>query len=462
MMISMIKEHIKKKIESWPLGNSCEDVELLSPLFRFNKEANQITKRDQIGNIILWFSEENNKPLFVTKTQGANLSILEIQELNRCYEQINKEYGKFYPKVFDIATIDDQILICMEAIQEKSYEIELSSALFGPDGNLETLTDCANRHFLEMSNLFKKFSTINENYSRSDWGDWAFKKGIELREEFDFNCKGLTDQVLLEIQNEISQINLKTHHVMLDHHCANIFPGPLIIDQFDSTYHRRQSEPGIFDPIRFLIAYLRASPLNSIYRNWYAILGCILNDEHNNLRLSFGIRNFLESLGLLKLSKSKLWALFTTGFIIRIIDELRFHKESENYQKIKNELNFSLDELIHLKELYISGCEKTLNETKNNETNFAFPSTKKNNSSNRLTDLPILIKEGYKAFNIVSFKNAYFGLSQSIGNFDLLNVSEKRIEEEKNAGRIFVQPSCDMLMKDIDCWSDVHASKHEE
>jgi len=417
-MLVKLEKYILEHLSDWGLK-----AQSLTPLIRFNKEANGLVKSDQIGTVIFWFSEDSKDPLLITKSPVASKKPLFLNSL------------PYYPKVYDFT----ELAFFMEPIRGHTFEMELNLALFGPEGNPEAVSSCLSRHLSDMSQAYQEFSKIDLETQAFSCGEWAAKKGGE---------QGLIPQrALMHIQRVLSSLPYTNHHVLIDHNPANIFPGPYFVDQFDSveTYReRKDNEPGLLDPIRFLIAYFRTSPLNKLYHDWISALGCALHDEKHELLLSCPLQDFFRKIGW---DGETFWALLMMGLSFRIQDELKFHKNNVYFSQLKKELELLFDQLINARSLFLKGDQTILNRIKKNEKSFVFPSNKKmyDPSGN-----PKLLQKDYKNYNLVGMGQSLYAVKRSLGAVDLPTLSPDHLERLTRGKKILVSHSQSALIKMID------------
>jgi hypothetical protein len=78
-MLTKLKEHIYQNIEKWSINKSHNHE--LFPLLKFNKEANGLVQKNQIGTVYFWFSNKSKYPLLITKLMNNHLSLEEMKEI---------------------------------------------------------------------------------------------------------------------------------------------------------------------------------------------------------------------------------------------------------------------------------------------------------------------------------------------------------------------------------------------
>lgn len=433
-MLPQLIKYIRDHAKSWPVKLKADD--LLMPLFRFNKEANGIVQSEQIGTIVFWFTEEKRNPCLVSKILDNSLSVEYIKTHVKRQQEINKKIGRaVFSNIYDVAEICNHPVIFQEAINTPTYEMELQKAIHGPSGNLSLLKQVIERHFKEISFLFNHLKKFNASKQILHWGNWSYSVGEDFRNNYGLKLGFLSDNCLDRMKEEINSMSLQRNYVLVDHHCANYFAGPRIVDQIDRLLPKRMSnEPGIIDVFRFIIAYFRASPLNAVYKDWLGAMACSIMDKDGLIITGSPVRRLLHDLGLNTDEHRKIWALVMISFFLRAIDELTFHQQNIFIiSRLRTEFEQLTKRLIEIQDQIENdkGCDFSF--VLRSQENFIPPC--KLISSDSISQLPCLIEEGYKGFNIVLFKGKYFGVSQDLGFIDFTKIDESLIEEYKKQSR---------------------------
>lgn len=110
-----------------------------------------------------------------------------------------------------------------------------------------------------------------------------------------------------------------------------------------------------------------------------------------------------------------------------------------NKNGIKSCVDFILDGLVKLGYIHI------LKSSVKEKTQHYFSSSMSNEGPD-----PVLIEEGYKGFNIVSYKGKYFCLAQDLGPVDLINVEDSAMNEYKNHHKCFIGNSVFEVKNSLD------------
>ena len=443
-MISQLIKYIRDHAISWPVKLNVDGQ--ITPLFRFNKEANGIVESEQIGVIIFWFSEGKRNPCLVTKVADNSLSVEYIKACAKRQQEINKKVGvPIFQTIYDVAEVCDHSVIFQEAINIPTYEMELKRAICGPSGNLSTLRWVIKRHFKEISFLFNHLKKFDVSKKFLQWGNWAYQLGKDFRNNYDLKLDFVTDDGLDRMRKEINSMALQKNYVLTDHYCANYFAGPRVVDQIDKTLPKRMSnEPGIIDVFRFIIAYFRTSPLNAVYKDWLDAIAFSIIDKDRLIMTGLPLRDLLRDIGLNLNEPRKIWALVMVSFFLRVMDELTFHKQNIFIiSRLKNEFEQSTKRLVEIQDLIENSKDFDFSSILQAEEAFIPPS--KLISTYNLEQPPHLIEEGCKGFNIVLYRNKYYAISQDIGTVDLTKLKASELKEYQISGKCFVEDSLKQL-----------------
>lgn len=409
-MLVELKKYIFDHLEEWGL-----EANELTPLCRFNPEANGLVSSPQIGNVVFWFADTSDQPLLVTKTAREK-------------KESWLRHLPYSPKVYAY----HQSTLFMEALPGKSYEMELSQALFGPEGNRELVRAITLKHMEEMSQVFLEFSTVNAKEEPYQLGDWIAQKGASLPQK-----------TVRTLQRILGSMPYVTHHILADHHTANIFPGPYFIDQYDFAEGREQ-EPGFLDPIRFIIAYFRASPIGKLYPDWVLTLGCALHDQDQKLLISKPLQAFFNKLNL---SGEVVWALLVLAVLFRMQEELQFHAHNPFKDQLEKDLGFILNQLINSRKLFCNGDRGLLKQIKLKEDSFVYPAEK---TSRDITNHPRLLHQDYKNYNLVSMGEKTYAVKRSLGAIDLAALSSAQLRSLSRKQKILESESLQNLKRIVD------------
>lgn len=409
-MLVGLKKYIFDHIEEWGF-----EANELTPLCRVNPEASGLVSSPQIGNVVFWFADTSDQPLLVTKT-ARKKGKLWLRPL------------PYSPKVYAY----HQSTLFMEALPGKSYEMELSQALFGPEGNRELVRTMTQKHMQEMSQVFLEFSTMNAKKEPYQLGNWIEQKRT---------C--LPRKTVRSLQSILGSMPYVTHHVLADHHTANIFPGPYFIDQYDFT-EGREEEPSLLDPIRFIVAYFRASSIGKLYPDWVLALGCALHDQDQELLISKPLQAFFNKLNL---SGEVIWALLVLAVSFRMQEELHFHAHNLFRFQLEKDLGFILNQLINSRRLFCKVDGKLLKKIKSRESSFLFPAEK---TTRDLTNHPRLLQQDYKNYNLVSMGEKNYAVKRSLGAIDLATLSPTQLLNLVRKQKILQSESIQNLKRIVD------------
>lgn len=448
-MINQIIQYIRGNANSWPINFKPEEP--FAPLLRFNKEANGIVKKEEIGTIILWFNESKKEPCLVTKIMDSSLSKERIKNCIEQHEKVNKKSGVLiFPIVYDVAEICGSPVIFQEAVNSPTYEMELNRAIYGPGGNHSFLKQTISRHFKEMGSLFSNLREIDVSNEFSQWGNSAYCIGKEFRDGYGLDLEILSEDSLRRMSRNIDSLIFRRHYALGDHNSANFFAGPRIVDQFcKSATMLTSKEPGIMDVFRFIIAYFRASPLNVIYNDWVGAIAYSIADSKGITMAGFSVRELLKGAGLNVNELSKIWALVMVGFFLRALDELAFHGQNIFLvSRLKAGFKQSARRLIEIQDLIDSGWDFDFSPILAMESCFNIPSAPV--YADNLGNYTFLIEDGYMGFNIILFRNKVYALSQDLGAVDFANIEEIDFEKYKKDNKVFVGNTYQEVKEKID------------
>ena len=448
-MLPQLIKYIRDHAKSWPV--KLKAVDQLTPLFRFNREANGIVQSEQIGTIVFWFTEEKRNPCLVSKIFDNSLSVEYIKTHGERQREINKKIGiSVFPTIYDIAKIGGYPVIFQEAINAPNYEIELSKAIYGPSGNLSILKEVVDSHFKEISVLLNHLKMIDVSEEMLQWGDWAYSVGNGLRNNYGLRLEFLTDNCLDRMKKEINSMCLQRNYVLVDHHCANYFRGPRVVDQIDRSLTERMSnEPGIIDVFRFIIAYFRASPLNAIYKDWLSAIAFSITDKNGSIITGLPVQRLLHDLGLNTDEPRKIWALVMVSFFLRTIDELTFHEPNIFLiSRLRAEFELLTKRLIEIQDIIEKDGNFDFSFVLRSQESFIPPS--KPMPTDNAAQSPYLIEEGYKEFNIVLCRGKYYAVSRTLGPIDFTCLEEHKVKEYQEGGKWFIGDSFEEVKHLVD------------
>lgn len=349
-MLPRIEAYIREHENKWPVEISRSGR--LTPLIRFNKEANADVEREKIGRVILWFDDSSTGPVLVTKIMDASVPLDLIASCALRQQGIDKMAGwPIFPDVYDATLISDKPVVFMEAIDTPSYQLELAKAIFGPAGNIQLLKNIVERQFNEIGALFALLAKTEVSRETEKWGDWAFNVGQQFRDGYGLDEDCVSDGSLKIMAKHIDSLALQRNFVLVDHYCANYFAGPRVVDQMDSSLDRRMSgEPGLLDLFRFIVAYFRTSPIETLYPDWVGAIAASLHDESGrSIYTGPAMRQCLRKLGLNLNRVPEIWALVMVTFFLRAMDERDFYRNSAaNLSHIRTAFETSATTLVHL------------------------------------------------------------------------------------------------------------------
>ena len=448
-MLPQLIKYIQSHANRWPIKLRVDSQ--LIPLLRFNKEANRIVKSEQIGVVIFWFNRRKRNPCLVTKIMDRSLSVEYIRSCAGHQQEINKKIGiSVFPSIYDITQISGYPVIFQEAINTQNYEMELSKAIYGPTGNLRLLKEVVNCHFEEIGSLFNKLKMIDVSEEITQWGDWAYSVGDDLRNNYGLRLKFLTDNCLDRMRREINSMSLQRNYVLVDHYAANYFRGPRIVDQIDRSLSKRMSnEPGIIDVFRFMIAYFRTSPLNALYKDWLDAIACSITNKEGLILTGSSVRRLLQDVGLNLDEPKKIWALVMVSCFLRGIDELTFHQHNIFLiSRLRTEFEQLTQRLIEIQDLIEKDRDFDFSFALRSQESFIPPSMPM--PTDNITQPPCLIEEGYEEFNIVLYRKKYYAISQSLGPVDFTCLGENKIKEYQDGGKWFMGDSLEEVKHLVD------------
>ncbi len=430
-MLSQLTAYIQDCAALWPLKTKVKGP--LAPLLRFNKEANGVVKKEQIGTVIFWFTPLQREPVLVSKIIDTSLSIEYIEHCVKDQEKINKNIGRsVFPAIYSVVKIDSHPVIFQEAIDAPNYEMELNEVTYGPRADISTIKKLVKRHFKEMTFLFNHLKTIEVSRKTGRWGNWAYAIGQEFKNNYNLELTALSEDCLCRMKKKIDSTALQTNYVLVDHYAANYFSGPRIVDQIDkSLIKRKKEEPGIIDVLRFVIAYLRTSPLNVVYKDWLSVLALAITDNYESVAIGVSLRTMLQNVGMPLDKPAQVWSLAMVSFFLRAMDELAFHKDNHLIiPRLRKEIESLTTKLVEIQDIiessknydfsFVSQCEKRFTSVSKSVFSHVQP--------------PLLVEEGYKGFNIILYQHKFHALSQDLGSIDISNLGkEKRREYQNNS-----------------------------
>jgi len=443
-VIYKIRDFLKNHAKDWPVKIPVGDSPV--PLIRFNKEANGVVGAEEIGIVTFWFNGEHPSPCVVTKIMDASLSLEFIRESSLNQQRINRKIGcSVFPLIYDAVLIDDRPVIFQEPIESSNFEKDLIEAISGAQGNLKLLKEVVARHLGEMGNLFKLLQQVDSDSDISlGWGDWAYSKGKELKENSGMNSMLISDNVLDWMRNELNHLPLRRSFVLADHNVANFFEGPVVVDQIDNTQlDRMRHEPCVLDGLLFLIAYFRTSPTNIVYKDWVPLLAGAVQDNSVSHEITKSIKGFFDNIGVGRYEPQQKWALVMLSFFMRAMDELTFHKSNIFLlDRLRSDLEAVVVQLIAIREEIVA--RKVFNVACVRDAEATFVPMSSSNSQSLMADLkPHLVEEGYNSFNIVSCKEQYYAIAQDLGPIDLAGLEAAVILENQAKKKILVATTLD-------------------
>lgn len=428
-MFSQLIGYIQEHVNSWPLGTKINGK--LVPIFRFNKEANGIVEKEQIGTVHFWFNQSQPTPVLVSKIMDASLSVEYIRHWAEYQKEINKKIGRsVFPAIYDVVKIGSRPVIFQEAINEPNYDMQLSKAIFGVGANISTMNEVVKSHLKEMAFLFKHLKTIDVSKESRQWGEWAYAVGKTFKNNYGLASNVLFDGSLDRMKETLNSMTLQRNYVLVDHYSANYFLGPRAVDQIDkSLIKRMKEEPGIIDAFRFIIAYLKTSPLNIIYQDWLAVLALSFTQDYRRIAIGSALRAFWQEVGVCLDRPAYIWSLVMVSFFLRAIDEFTFHKNNPFVMpQLSREFAKLAVQLVEMQDVIEYGRIYDFSSLFRQESDFASI----NQSIFMHGPFPYLIEEGYKSFNIVLYGSKFHALAQDLGYIDLRVIKEEKLRECHN------------------------------
>jgi len=450
-MILELSDYIYKHGDSWAI--KLKEKTRLTPLLLFNKEGNGIVDTEKIGVVTFWFDERKSMPILVTKIMDDSFVLDFIKDCAKEQQKLNKIIGSpVFPCIYDVVKISGRPVIFQEAIDAPNYEMELSRAVSGPEGNIALLRGIIKRHFKEMGFLFSCLKGINVSQDSCRWGDWAYRVGKDFQKNYGLNLKFISQEYLKKLRASINSLRLQSNYVLSDHYCGNYFQGPRIVDQIDNLFrYRIENEPGAVDVFLFVIAYFRTSPINTIYRDWPYLIATSIQNSSNLNETALLLRQMFIEAGIDLDEPRKMWALFTVSFFARAIDELKFHQNNIfMLPYLSADIKCLARRIIEIQDLIDNN--EILNDLPidDSEKSFNPPSLNKCDDINNFWQPPMLMEEDYYSFNIVFYQDKYYALAKDLGSIDFSRITSNMREHYVQNNRCFIAESFEQAKEFVD------------
>jgi hypothetical protein len=327
-MISEIEQHIRKNISHWPVR--VHDRANWRPVIRSNKEDNGIVDRKWIGQVILWFAEDQDGPCLATKTLDGSLEASAVEDCKILQERANESMTfPVFPRIFDVRKISGRLVLFQEAVDVPNYEIELARTIYGPERSLPAVERVMRRHFHEVASLLSVLrETLPVTQSRR-WGLWAYNLGQNFKSSCGFDTSVLDENTLNNIALSLDSLSMRSCFGLVDHHTANFFAGPRVVDQIHSSINEFMAQdPELIHALKFMIAYFRAGPLGGVFQDWLYAIAVALMDEESRTIIGAPVRGLLKTVGLPVKQPDFIWALLMAAFFARAANELEFHRNN--------------------------------------------------------------------------------------------------------------------------------------
>lgn len=327
-MIPQIARHIRKNIDHWPVP--VHDPANWRPLIRSNREDNGLVDRKWIGQVILWFAEKYDSPFLVTKILDPALEARAIESCKVLQERANESMTfPVFPRIFDLKEISGRLVLFHEAVDLPNYELELARTIYGPERSLHATERVMRRHFKEVATLLSILrETLPTNEPRH-WGVWAYNLGYEFKKHCGFDTCVLNEKILDNIALSLDSLLMRSCFGLVDHHAANFFAGPRVVDQFHPSINEFMAQdPELIHALKFTIAYFRAGPLGGIFKDWLYAIAVGLMDEGGRTIVGSSVRDLLRRVGLPLNRPDFIWAMFMAAFFARAANELEFHRNN--------------------------------------------------------------------------------------------------------------------------------------
>jgi hypothetical protein len=324
-MVSQIERYIRKNIIHWPV--SVQGDAHWRPLIRSNKEDNGIVDRRWIGQVILWFAEKHSGPCLATKILDRSLEPSAVRDCKVLQERANESIGfPVFPRIFDVVEIAGRLVLFQEAIGGPNYEIELTRTLYGPERSLAAAERVMRRQFHEVANLLAALREALPVNQPRQWGLWAYNLGRNFKANCGFETSVLDENALNKMAMCLDSLPMRSCFGLVDHHTANFFAGPRLVDQIHSSINEFMAQdPELIHAFKFMIAYFRAGPLGGIFKDWLYAMAVASMDERGQTIIGTPVRDLLQKVGLRLDQPNFLWAMLMAAFFTRAVNELEFH-----------------------------------------------------------------------------------------------------------------------------------------
>ena len=455
-MIPLIERYIYEHISEWPI--KFQQPLSLSAMVRYSKEDDGLVDRFWIGQVIFWFTGSASHPFLVTKIMDSSVGFELVKKVETIQKEVNENIGyNLFPQIFDLAELSGKIILFQEAVQGPNFEIALSRAIYGPECSLSLMSRVIQSQFKEMGEAFKRLQGIKTSDKPLRWGNWAYRLGQDFKNNCDFDTGCLTDAHLNEMRKAIDSLPMYSHMMLIEDHVANYFPGLRGVDQIDPYLEEMISQwPGTIGAFRFIIAFFRAGPIVNIFNNWLDAIAVAIVDRDGETIFGPPVRSMLKQVGLNLEQTNVIWALVMVTYFIRVQRELGFHEKNVFViNRLKADFEQQTKKLVEIQERL----------RKNKRLDFTpFILTKERileqmPLSNE--ELPHLIEEGYKRFNIVHYRNKFYAMAQVLGPLDLTQTKESTISEYQKHNLCFVADSVNTVKELIDQFKRIEALEKE-
>jgi len=327
-MIPIIERYIYEHIDNWPV--KIQQPLSLRSLLLSNINYNFVENYPLITRVILWFGEEDNYPILVTKIMDRSLKLESIKMCITFQERINEKIGyEVFPRIFDITEISGNIVLFEDGVKSSIYETELKRAIRGPERSLARLERVIQRQFKEMGGLFGRLQDMRTSDKPRQWGDWAYKLGQDFRNTCGFDAKSLTDAHLDKMRRAIDSVSMYQSPVLADLVCPNIFPGPKLIDNINPNIDELNAQlPGIINVFRFIVPYFYSPPVKDVFKDWLYAIAIAITDREDQTIIGPPIRDILTQVGLDPEQPNIIWAFVMAATLFDMKEKLEFYGES--------------------------------------------------------------------------------------------------------------------------------------
>lgn len=327
-MIPLIERYINEHIDNWPV--KIQQPLCLRPLLLSNVNYNFVENYPLISRVILWFDREDNYPSIATKIMDRSLK---PESINRCIMfqgRINEKMGyAVFPKIFDILTTSENVILFEEGVKSPTYETELKYAICGPERSLAHLERVIQRQFREMGGLFRHLQDIQTPDKPKQWGDSAYKLGKDFINTCGFDANFLTDAHLNMLRRAIDSVPVYQSPVLADLVCPNIFSGPRIIDNINPDIDKLNAQlPGIINVFRFIVPYFYSPPVKDVFKDWPYALAVAITDSEGRTIIGPPVRDILRQVGLDPDQPDVIWAFVMYASFFEMRDKLEFYSKS--------------------------------------------------------------------------------------------------------------------------------------